>query len=90
MVGELSASDVPVAEVCRLDEGAVLNVHAVECFETLFKSAQNCDARFDVGFGDVHALESAFEGGVFFDVLAVFVECGSSHAAEFASGKHGF
>ena len=89
LVGELSASDVSVAEVCRLHKRAVLDVHAVERFETLLKSAQNRDTRFHIWLGNVDALESAFECGVFFDVLAVLVESRRAHAAQFAACEHG-
>lgn len=38
----------------------------------------------------MHGLEAAFERGVFFDMLAVFVERGRADAVEFAAGEHGF
>ena len=37
---------------------------------------------------DQHRLEAAFEGGVLFDVLAVFVERGGADAVQLAAGQH--
>ena len=40
-----------------------------------------------VGLADEDRLEAAFQGGIFFDVLAIFVERGRADAAELAAGQ---
>ena len=54
------------------------------------EAAEDGDGVFDGRFADHDGLEAAFEGGVFFDVLAVLVEGGGADAAEFAAGELGF
>ncbi len=71
------------------DEGAVLDADAVVDFVAFFEAAEDGDGVCGGGLGDLDGLEAAFEGGVFFDVLAVFVEGGGADAAELAPGELG-
>ena len=41
------------------------------------------------GLIDQHGLEAAFERGILFDVLAIFVERGGADAVQFAARQHG-
>src|ERR1017187_7159016 len=52
-----------------------------------FQSAQNGDGVFDVRFAYENNLESPFQGGVFFDVFAIFVQRGGADSAQFAAGQ---
>ena len=58
-------------------------------FVALAQAAQNGDGVFDAGLIDQHGLEAAFERGVLFDVLAVFVERGGADAVQLAARQHG-
>src|SRR5208282_5229972 len=53
------------------------------------QAAKNGDGVFDVGLAYENDLEAAFEGRVFFDVLAVFVKRGGSDGAQFAASQRG-
>lgn len=54
------------------------------------EAAEDGDGVFDGGFSDHDGLEAAFEGGVFLDVFAVFIEGGGANGVEFAAGELGF
>jgi Protein of unknown function (DUF3170). len=45
-----------------------------------FEVAQNRDGVFDIGLVDQYFLKAAFQGGVLFDVFAVFIQRGSADA----------
>ena len=55
----------------------------------LAQAAQDGDGVFDRRLIDQDGLEAAFEGGVLFDVLAVFVERGGADAVQLAARQHG-
>ena len=59
-------------------------------FVALLESAEDGDGILDRGLADHHRLETTLEGGVLFDVLAVFVERGRADGAQFAAGELGF
>ena len=58
-------------------------------FVFLFQAAKNGDGVFDVGLADENNLEAAFEGGVFFDVLAVLVQRGGADGAQLSASQGG-
>ena len=45
------------------------------------------DGILDARFADIDRLEASFEGGVFFDVLAVFIERRCADATELPPGE---
>ena len=49
------------------------------------QAAQNRDGVFDARFTDVDRLETPFEGRVFFDVFAVFIQGGCTDAAKLSA-----
>jgi len=59
-------------------------------FVAFLDSAKDGDGVFHAWFVDHDWLEAAFEGGVFFDVLAIFVEGGGTDGVEFAACELGF
>ena len=65
------------------DFDAVVNLVA------LLEAAQDRDRVLDGRLFDQHFLETALEGGVLFDVLAILVECRRTHAVEFAARQCG-
>ncbi len=56
----------------------------------LLEAAQNGDGFLHARLVDANGLETAFQRGVLFDVLAVFVQCGGADAAQFAAGQRRF
>ena len=59
-------------------------VHLVAFLE----SAQDRDGVFHRGLIHEHLLETALQGRVFFDVLAVLIQGCCPNAAQFAPGEH--
>ena len=89
-VGQESVGDVAVGEGSGGDEGGVGDADAVVGVVAGFEAAKDGDGVFDAGLEHHDGLEASFEGGVFFDVLAVFVEGGGADAAELSAGEGGF
>ena len=65
--------DVARREFGRGDEGIVGNPHAVVDLVLLLEATEDGDGVFQGGFGNKDGLEAAGQGGVFLDVLAVFL-----------------
>ena len=57
---------------------------------TLLEAAQDADSILDRRLIDHDGLEAALKGGVFLDVLAVFIEGGRAYAMQFSARQHGF
>ena len=84
-VGQEAVGNVTLRKYGGGDNGGVLNAHAVMDFVAFFPAAQNGNRVLDRGLGNHHRLETAFERGILFDVLAIFVERGGANCAQFAS-----
>ena len=54
---------------------------------TFFQATQDRDGRFNARLRDIDWLEAAFQGGVFLDVLAIFVQSGRADGAQLAAGE---
>ena len=89
-VRQEAVADVAVAQNGGGDEGGILDAHAVVDFVAFLQSAKNGDGVLDAWLADHHWLEAALEGGVLFDVFAIFVERGRSNGVEFATSELGF
>ena len=59
-------------------------------FVALFQSAQDGNGVFHGGLVDQYLLETALEGWILLDVLAMFIEGGGTDAPQFAPGQHWF
>jgi hypothetical protein len=89
LVGQEAVGDVAMRERGRGDDGGIFDADAVMHFVLLFQAAKDGDGVFDIGLADENNLEAAFEGGIFFDVLAVLVERGGADGAQFAASQRG-
>ena len=54
---------------------------------TLFQAAQNRDRVFHIRLADKYNLESSLESRIFFDVFAVFVQCGRADSSQLSASK---
>jgi hypothetical protein len=54
-----------------------------------FEPTQDRDGVFDARFADIDRLEASFEGGVFFDVLAVLIERRSADTTQLPASQFG-
>ena len=61
-------------QLCRGDERAVLDPHAMVDFIALFEAAQNRNGVLHGRLVDQDRLKTAFQGGIFFDMFPVFIE----------------
>ena len=88
LVGQEAIGDVAVRQLGRGDEGRIFDLaRLVMRFVARLQAAEDGDRVVDRRLADEDRLEAAFQGGVFFDVLAIFVERRRADAAEFAAGE---
>src|SRR5262245_16531128 len=71
---------------CR-HESVVLDPHAVVDLVPLLESSKNADRVLNRGFADHDRLESALQGGIFFNVLAVLIHRGRPDTVELSARK---
>ncbi|OQB98583.1 MAG: hypothetical protein BWX79_03288 [Alphaproteobacteria bacterium ADurb.Bin100] len=72
------------------DDGVVADAHAVMHFVPFLQTAQDGDGIFHVGLVHIYRLEAAFQGGILFHMLLVFVERGGADAMQFPPRQGGF
>ena len=89
LVGQEPVRDVAVAQGDRGDQGAVVDLHAVEDLESLAQSPEDRQGVLDARLVDHDRLEPALEGRVLLDVGAVLVERGGPDHVQLAAGQHG-
>ena len=89
LVGQEAVGDVPVTEGGCRNQGAVVDLDAVEHFVPLFQATQDGDGVLHRGLIHLHRLEPALQGGVLLDVLAVLIQGGGADAVQLAPGQHG-
>ena len=88
LVGQEAVGDVAVRQIGRGHQGRVLDLDPlVMGFVARLQAAEDGDRVFDRRLADEDRLEAAFQGGVFFDVFAIFVERGGADAAQLAAGQ---
>ncbi len=75
---------------CSGDDRGILDANSMMHLVALLQTAKNGDGVFDIGLADENNLEAAFEGGVFLDIFAVFIERRCSDGAQFAASQRGF
>ena len=86
-VGQKAIRDIALRKHRSGNDGSVLDAHAVVHFVAFFQAAQNRDRIFHRRLADKHRLEAAFERGILFDVLAIFIERGGADGAQFAASQ---
>ena len=90
LVREETVGDVTVGEFGGRSDRLIGDDDPVVGFVAVAQSLEDFDGFFDGGFVHFDRLETTLEGGVLFDVLAVFVIRCCADGLEFTSGKHGF
>jgi len=87
LVGQKPVADVAVRQGCRGHDSRVLDPHAVVHLVAFLEPAQDGDGVLHRGLLDQHGLESALQGRVLLDVLAVLVQGRRADAAQLAPGQ---
>ena len=90
LVGQKPVRNVAVRKRRRGNQRTVVNLHSVIHFVTLFESAEDGYRVLDRRFVHHNGLETAFQRGVLFDILAVLVQRGRADAVQFAAREHRF
>ncbi len=89
LVGQEAVGNVAVRKRRSRDDGRIFDAHAVMHFVFFLQAAQDGNRIFDIRLAHEHDLEAAFQRGIFFDVLAIFVERRSADGAQFSAGERG-
>ena len=87
LVGQVPIGDVPRGEVHASVNGFRRVGHAVVFLVLVLDVVQDLNGFIDGCGLDQHLLEAALKGSVLFNVLAVFVQGGSSDALDLAAGE---
>ena len=88
LIRQETVGDVTVRQGGSGDQGAVVDLHAVEHLVAFLQAAQDGNGVLDRRLVDHDGLEAALEGGVLFDILAVLVERGRADAVQLAASQH--
>src|ERR1019366_5660952 len=87
LIGQEAVGNIAVREHGGRENGRVLNAHSVVDLEFLLEAAQNGDGVVHGRLAHHHGTETARQGGVLFDVLAVLVEGRGPDAAQFSASQ---
>ena len=88
-VRQEAVRNVTVGEHGGRHQGSVFDAYAVVDFVALFQPAQDGNRVLYRRLIDDDRLEAALQRGVFFDVLAIFVQRRGADAMQLAAGEHG-
>ena len=89
LIRQETVRDIAVREGCGGDQRIIADLHAVEHLIALLQATQDGDGVLHRGLIHLHRLEPALQSGVFFDILAVFVQRSCTDAVQLAPGQHG-
>ena len=90
LVRQKAVGNVTVRKLRRRDNRRVGNLDTVVQLITLLQPAQNGDGRLNCRLIDLNLLEAALQRGVFFNVLAVFIERRRPDAVHLATRQRRF
>ena len=89
LVRQETVAYISVRKGCRGYKRVVAYLNAVVNLVALLQAAQYGYCILNARLVHHYRLETAGEGGIFFDVLAVFVKRGCAYAVQLAARKHG-
>ena len=87
LVRQETTGDIAIGKLDRGFEGFVGELGLVMVFVFRAQTLQDQDRFFDGRRFDFHGLETAFQRGVFLDVLAILVQRGRADALQFAAAE---
>ena len=82
--------NIALSQVGDVSNYLVGNFYTMKLFIMFLKAAQDSDGFFRCWFRHNNCLETALQGSIFFDVLAIFVQGGGANHPHFATRKAGF
>ena len=90
LVRQESVGDIAVAESGRGNNGGICDLNAVEYLIALLQASKNGHGVFHSGLCHKNRLETALQRGILFNILAVFIQRGSTDAVKLSPRQHGF
>src|ERR1700693_1805149 len=84
-----AVGDVTLGKHGSGEDGGVFDAYAVMHFIAFFQAAQNGDGVRHGRLTDINRLEVTFQRGIFFDVLAIFVQRGCADCAQLSTRQGG-
>ena len=88
LVGQEPVGDVPVGQGGRRDQCGVRDADTMVDLVALLQTSKNPNGVRHARLAHQHRLEPSLQGGILFDVLAIFVQCGRADHAQLAPGEH--
>src|SRR5262249_45082374 len=86
-IGKKTVRNVAMGKSRRRHDGGILDAHAVVHLIALLQTTQDGNSVLNVWFAYKNNLEAALQRGIFFNVLAVFIQGGRADGAQFAPGQ---
>ena len=87
LVRQETVADVAVRKFHRRHKRVVVQTHAVVRVKAILDATENRNRFLFAGFVNLHGLETAFQGGILLDVLAVFLRSRCTDAMQFTTGE---
>ena len=89
LIGQKTVGDIALAEHHRLTQHALGNGDAVVILVIMGNALQNLEGVLHIRFVYRHRLETALQGAVLLNMLAVFIEGGGANDLNFAAAQRG-
>ena len=89
LIRQFAVGDVALGEGGGSDDRRVRDANTMVHFVAGFETTQDADGIFHGGLIHQDGLETAFQGGVFFNIFTVFVEGGGAYQMQFTPREHG-
>ena len=89
LIRQEAVGDIAVGKGGSGDQGAIVDLYAVEHLVPFLQAAQDGDGILHSRLIHLHRLEPALQRGVFFDILTVLVQRGRADAVQLAARQHG-
>ena len=87
LVRQETVTDIAVRKFHGSHERVVVQTHAMVRIESVLDATENRNRFLFAGLVNLHGLETAFQGGILLNVLAVFLRGGRTDAVQFTTGE---
>ena len=89
LVRQLPVGDVAMRQPRGGDDGRVRDVHGVVQLIAFLQAPEDGDGVLHARLIHQHLLETALQGGILFDMLAILIQCGRTDAVQLSPGQGG-
>ena len=88
LIGQETVGNISVGQSRRRNDGLILNFYTVVNFISFLQATQDGNGILHRWFADQNRLETAFQSGVFFHILSVFIQGCRTDAVQFPPCQH--